>query len=151
MALRAAAARGARLLSLCSGAFVLAAAGLLEGRSATTHWHHAAALAARHPGLRVVPDVLYVDEGMVLTAAGSAAGLDLCLHRCGGTGARPWPTAWRGAWSCRRTGRAGRRSMWSGPCHGSAPAATASARCWTRCAPAWPSRGTSAGSPPPRR
>ncbi|MFC4168289.1 transcriptional regulator FtrA [Teichococcus aestuarii] len=80
VALRAAAARGARLLSLCSGAFVLAAAGLLEGRSATTHWHHAAALAARHPGLRVVPDVLYVDEGMVLTAAGSAAGLDLCLH-----------------------------------------------------------------------
>ncbi|MDJ0391513.1 transcriptional regulator FtrA [Roseomonas sp. E05] len=79
-ALRAAHARGARLLSLCSGAFVLAAAGLLEGRRATTHWRYAAALTARHPGLRFVPDVLYVDEGSVLTAAGSAAALDLCLH-----------------------------------------------------------------------
>ncbi|WP_270933546.1 transcriptional regulator FtrA [Falsiroseomonas oryzae] len=79
-ALRAAAARGARILSLCSGAFVLAAAGLLDGRRATTHWRHFEALAARHPGLTLVHDVLYVDEGQVLTAAGSAAGLDLCLH-----------------------------------------------------------------------
>lgn len=79
-ALRAAHAKGARILSLCSGAFVLAAAGLLEGRRATTHWRYFEALAARHPGLRLVPDVLYVDEGDVLTAAGSAAGLDLCLH-----------------------------------------------------------------------
>jgi AraC family transcriptional activator FtrA len=79
-ALRAAHAAGARILSLCSGAFVLAAAGLLEGRRATTHWRYAEALADRHPGLRFVPDVLYVDEGSVLTAAGSAAGLDLCLH-----------------------------------------------------------------------
>jgi AraC family transcriptional activator FtrA len=79
-ALRAAHAAGARILSLCSGAFVLAAAGLLEGRRATTHWRYAEALTARHPGLRFVPDVLYVDEGSVLTAAGSAAGLDLCLH-----------------------------------------------------------------------
>nr|WP_307140228.1 transcriptional regulator FtrA [Pseudoroseomonas cervicalis] len=79
-ALRSAHARGARLLSLCSGAFVLAAAGLLEGRRATTHWRYFPALAARHPGLTLVPDVLYVDEGSVLTAAGSAAGLDLCLH-----------------------------------------------------------------------
>lgn len=79
-ALRAAHAKGARILSLCSGAFVLAAAGLLEGRRATTHWRYFEALAAQHPGLRLVPDVLYVDEGDVLTAAGSAAGLDLCLH-----------------------------------------------------------------------
>jgi AraC family transcriptional activator FtrA len=79
-ALRAAHARGARVLSLCSGAFVLAAAGLLEGKRATTHWRYFDALAARYPGLTLVPDVLYVDEGGVLTAAGSAAGLDLCLH-----------------------------------------------------------------------
>ncbi|WP_237213812.1 transcriptional regulator FtrA [Falsiroseomonas oryziterrae] len=79
-ALRIAHARGARILSLCSGAFVLAAAGLLDGRRATTHWRYHAALAARHPRIRLVPDVLYVDEGSVLTAAGSAAGLDLMLH-----------------------------------------------------------------------
>ncbi len=79
-ALRAAAARGARLLSICSGIFVLAAAGLLEGCRATTHWRHAEALAARHPGIRFVADVLYVDEGQILTSAGSAAGIDLCLH-----------------------------------------------------------------------
>ncbi|MGU3360939.1 transcriptional regulator FtrA [Methylobacterium sp. M6A4_1b] len=79
-ALRGAAARGARILSICSGVFVLAAAGLLEGRRATTHWRHAAALAARHPGIRFTPDVLYVDEGAILTSAGSAAGIDLCLH-----------------------------------------------------------------------
>lgn len=79
-ALRAAHAGGARVLALCSGAFVLAAAGLLDGRRATTHWRYHARLAARHPGIRLVPDVLYVDEGSVLTAAGSAAGLDLMLH-----------------------------------------------------------------------
>ena len=79
-ALRSAHAGGARILSLCSGAFVLAAAGLLDGRRATTHWRYFDALAKRHPDLTLVPDVLYVDEGDVLTAAGSAAGLDLCLH-----------------------------------------------------------------------
>lgn len=79
-ALWAAHAAGARVLSLCSGAFVLAAAGLLQGKRATTHWRYFDALAARHPELTLVPDVLYVDEGSVLTAAGSAAGLDLCLH-----------------------------------------------------------------------
>ena len=79
-ALNDAHARGARVLSLCSGAFVLAAAGLLEGRDATTHWRYADQLVASYPGLRFVPDVLYVDAGSVLTAAGSAAGLDLCLH-----------------------------------------------------------------------
>jgi len=79
-ALRAAHRRGARILSVCSGAFVLAAAGLLAGRRATTHWMHAEALAARYPDIEVDPDVLYVDEGDVMTSAGTAAGIDLCLH-----------------------------------------------------------------------
>ena len=78
--LRRAHARGARLLSICSGAFVLAATGLLDGRRATTHWRYAEALHRRYPKVRVDPNVLYVDEGAILTSAGSAAGLDLCLH-----------------------------------------------------------------------
>ncbi|WP_405386328.1 helix-turn-helix domain-containing protein [Streptomyces sp. NBC_01102] len=73
-------ARGARLVSICSGAFALAATGLLEGRRAATHWRYARALAERHPGIEVDPDVLYVDNGDVLTSAGSAAGIDLCLY-----------------------------------------------------------------------
>jgi AraC family transcriptional regulator, transcriptional activator FtrA len=73
-------ARGARIVSVCSGAFALAAAGLLDGLEATTHWRYAALLAERFPAVRVDPDVLYVDRGRVLTSAGSAAGLDLCLH-----------------------------------------------------------------------
>ncbi len=79
-ALRAAHARGARLVSFCSGVFVLAAAGLLAGRRATTHWRYAAQLAAAYPDIRIEPDVLYVDEGEILTSAGSAAALDLSLH-----------------------------------------------------------------------
>lgn len=79
-ALREAHRRGARLLSICSGAFVLAATGLLNGKRATTHWRYAAALKQRYPLIAVDPDVLYVDEGQLLTSAGSAAGLDLCLH-----------------------------------------------------------------------
>jgi transcriptional regulator GlxA family with amidase domain len=79
-ALRTAHRRGARILSVCSGAFVLAAAGLLDGRRATTHWMHAEALAARYPQVEVDPDVLYVDNGDVMTSAGTAAGIDLCLH-----------------------------------------------------------------------
>ena len=83
-ALRAAAARGARVASICTGAFVLAAAGLLDGRRATTHWRYADLLAREFPAVAVDPDVLYVDEGDVLTSAGVAAGIDLCLHivRC---------------------------------------------------------------------
>ncbi|WP_433323314.1 GlxA family transcriptional regulator [Spirillospora sp. CA-294931] len=71
---------GARVASICTGAFVLAEAGLLDGRRATTHWRSAAAFAARFPAVRLDPDVLYVDEGQVLTSAGEAAGIDLCLH-----------------------------------------------------------------------
>jgi AraC family transcriptional activator FtrA len=79
-ALRAAHARGARIASICTGAFALAAAGLLDGRRATTHWKDAALLAERYPAICVDPRVLYVDEGDVLTSAGIAAGIDLCLH-----------------------------------------------------------------------
>ncbi|MCX5379711.1 GlxA family transcriptional regulator [Streptomyces sp. NBC_00091] len=79
-AVRAAHAAGARVASLCTGAFVLGAAGLLDGRRATTHWAHAAELSARHPRALVDPDVLYTDNGSVLTAAGKAAAVDLCLH-----------------------------------------------------------------------
>jgi AraC family transcriptional regulator, transcriptional activator FtrA len=79
-ALRNAHARGARIVSLCTGAFVLGAAGLLDGRRATTHWMYADRLRARHPATHVDPDVLYVIDGRVLTSAGTAAGLDLCLY-----------------------------------------------------------------------
>ncbi len=79
-ALRAAHARGARVLSLCTGAFVLGQAGLLDGRSCTTHWRHSADLARRFPAARVLPEVLYVDDDRVLTSAGTAAGLDACLY-----------------------------------------------------------------------
>jgi transcriptional regulator GlxA family with amidase domain len=79
-ALRRAHQRGARIASICTGAFALAAAGLLDGRRATTHWLDAAELARRFPAVRVDPDVLYVDEGRLLTSAGISAGLDLCLH-----------------------------------------------------------------------
>ena len=79
-ALRAAHRRGARIVGLCLGAFPVAEAGLLDGRGATTHWLAAAELARRHPRVRVDPEVLYVDEGDVLTSAGVAAGLDCCLH-----------------------------------------------------------------------
>jgi AraC family transcriptional activator FtrA len=79
-ALRTAHAKGARVMSICSGVFVLAAASLLAGRRATTHWRYVDRLRALHPDIDVQPDVLYVDEGDVLTSAGSAAGLDLGLH-----------------------------------------------------------------------
>ncbi|MEV0660437.1 GlxA family transcriptional regulator [Actinomadura luteofluorescens] len=79
-ALTAAAAGGTRIASICTGAFPLAATGLLDGLRATTHWSAAALLAAAHPEIEVDPDVLYVDNGRILTSAGAAAGLDLCLH-----------------------------------------------------------------------
>lgn len=79
-AVRTAHRAGARVASLCTGAFVLADAGLLDGRRATTHWAHTGALRDRYPAVRVDAGVLYVDEGDVLTSAGKAAGMDLCLH-----------------------------------------------------------------------
>jgi AraC family transcriptional activator FtrA len=78
--LRRAATRGARVMSICTGAFALGHAGLLDGRRATTHWADARKMAELFPEVEVDPDVLFVDEGQVLTSAGVAAGLDLCLH-----------------------------------------------------------------------
>jgi AraC family transcriptional regulator, transcriptional activator FtrA len=78
--LRAAHARGARLCSICSGVFVLAAAGLLNGQRATTHWRYTDRLAQRYPAITVLPGDLYVDCGQIITSAGSAAGLDMLLH-----------------------------------------------------------------------
>lgn len=79
-ALRRAHEEGARIIGLCTGAFVLAAAGLLDGRPATTHWMYAPTLAKRYPSVHVDPRELFVDDGDVLTSAGTAAGIDLCLH-----------------------------------------------------------------------
>ncbi|WP_433272449.1 helix-turn-helix domain-containing protein [Actinosynnema sp. CS-041913] len=79
-AVRAAAAAGARVVSLCTGSFVLAAAGLLDGRRAATHWMYAATMAMLHPRVQVDDTALYVDDGDVLTSAGRSAGIDLCLH-----------------------------------------------------------------------
>jgi transcriptional regulator GlxA family with amidase domain len=79
-ALRAAHVRGARLVSICTGAFALAAAGLLDGRPATTHWQESARLQRMYPRIDVRPDQLYVDDGEILTSAGVTAGIDLCLH-----------------------------------------------------------------------
>jgi transcriptional regulator GlxA family with amidase domain len=80
VALRSAYARGARIASICSGAFTVAQTGLLDGKRATTHWIAADYFRARFPAVHLDPDVLYVDEGQVLTSAGASAGLDLCLH-----------------------------------------------------------------------
>ncbi|RDZ29420.1 helix-turn-helix domain-containing protein [Lysobacter silvisoli] len=86
-ALRAAHARGAAIVGLCLGAYVLAEAGLLDGRRATTHWHWSEHFAARYPNVQLQWDVLYVDDGELTTSAGTAAGIDCCLHllrrRCG--------------------------------------------------------------------
>ncbi|BAM92857.1 putative helix-turn-helix, AraC-type transcriptional regulator [Bradyrhizobium oligotrophicum S58] len=79
-AISQAAARGARCVSICSGVFVLAAAGLLDGKRATTHWRHIPDLKRLYPDISVEEDTLYVDEGNVITSAGSAAGIDACLH-----------------------------------------------------------------------
>ncbi|WIB68101.1 DJ-1/PfpI family protein [Curtobacterium sp. MCBD17_035] len=79
-ALRGAHERGKRVAAISTGAFALAAAGLLDGRRATTHWHYTRVLQDRYPGVEVDEDVLFVDEGSVLTSAGAASGIDLCLH-----------------------------------------------------------------------
>ncbi|MHA6764319.1 helix-turn-helix domain-containing protein [Streptacidiphilus sp. PAMC 29251] len=79
-AVRAASARGATILSVCSGAFLLGAAGLLDGRRCTTHWRHAEEFARRFPAAKLDPDVLFVDDGDIVSSAGTAAGIDACLH-----------------------------------------------------------------------
>jgi len=79
-ALRKAADRGARVMSICTGASVLAAAGLLDGRPATTHWRYTERFRLLYPGVKLDPDVLFVDDGAILTSAGVGAGVDLCLH-----------------------------------------------------------------------
>ncbi|OMC45672.1 AraC family transcriptional regulator [Mycobacterium sp. IS-2888] len=79
-ALKSAHSRGARIASICSGAFTVAAAGILDGRRATTHWLAAELFSAAYPNVRLDADALYVDEGQILTSAGASAGLDLCLH-----------------------------------------------------------------------
>lgn len=79
-ALKVAGKRGCRIMTICAGSFVLAAAGLLAGRRATTHWHHHQAFAQAYRDIQVEPSVLYVDEGNILTSAGCASGLDACLH-----------------------------------------------------------------------
>jgi transcriptional regulator GlxA family with amidase domain len=79
-ALQAAVARGVRVVSMCSAAFILARAGLLAGRRATTHWFHADAFRAEFPDVELVPDVLYLEDGPIASSAGTAAGIDLCLH-----------------------------------------------------------------------
>ncbi|MBC3881965.1 transcriptional regulator FtrA [Undibacterium sp. LX40W] len=78
--IRAAYQRGARLCTICSGVFVLAAAGILDGKTVTTHWRYVDKLSQRYPQLTVNPDALYIDEGQIITSAGSAAGLDMLLH-----------------------------------------------------------------------
>jgi AraC family transcriptional regulator, transcriptional activator FtrA len=109
-AVRAAHEAGARVASLCTGAFVLAAAGLLDGKRATTHWAHTGALAARYPQVEVDPDVLYVDNGSVLTSAGKAARWTCACTSSASTTARRSPTPSPAASSCRRTGPAARPS-----------------------------------------
>ncbi|MEM9565700.1 MAG: transcriptional regulator FtrA [Actinomycetota bacterium] len=80
LALRVAAGRGVRLVSICSGVFLLVATGLLDGRRAATHWRYAERLRTANPNVSVDADVLYVDEGSIITSAGSAAGIDACMH-----------------------------------------------------------------------
>lgn len=97
-ALRAAHARGCQLLSICSGVFVLAASGLLDGRKATTHWRYTQALKTRFPAITVVEDVLYQDEGDILTSAGSPRGLICVCTWCAGITVWRQQTAWRVDW-----------------------------------------------------
>jgi AraC family transcriptional regulator, transcriptional activator FtrA len=109
-ALRRAHERGARIMSICSGAFALAAAGLLDGRRAATHWTYAELLQRRFPRVCVDPDVLYLDDGDVLTSAGNAAGLDLCVHLIRRDFGPSIANALAGAWSSHPTATAVRGS-----------------------------------------
>ena len=135
-ALRAAHRRGARIASLCSGAFTLADAGLLDGRRATTHWMYTDDFRRGSP-IDVDPGVLYVGDGQVWTSAGTAAAIDLCLHFVGWTTAPRWPTWSPGAWWSRPTATAARRS-------------TSRPRCAESCDER-PRRHARLGGGPPRR
>lgn len=120
---------GATVMSLCSGSFVLGAAGLLDGRACTTHWMHAAELARHYPAAIVNPHALYVDDGRIITSAGTAAGIDACLHlvrREWGTAAPPRS---RGGWSSPHSGTAVSSSSSRSPFRPARP------RAWLRC---WP-------------
>ena len=130
-ALVAAHARGVRIASICSGAFTLAATGLLDGKRATTHWAAAAHFRVRYPAVLLDPDVLYVDEGQVLTSAGASAGLDCVCTWSRGTTARRWPPMPPGWPSRPCIAAAARRSSSSGirlP-----PSTLPSAPNWTTC------------------
>jgi transcriptional regulator GlxA family with amidase domain len=123
-ALRTAYDRGARIASICTGAFILAAAGLLDGRTITTHWMHADELTRRWPAIRVEPNVLYTDDGQILTSAWTCACISSVMTTAPGS-----RTLSPGGSSCRRTGKAGRPSTSSSRCPRAAP--RASARRWT--------------------
>jgi transcriptional regulator GlxA family with amidase domain len=109
--LRRAAKEGARILGLDSGVFVLAAAGLLDGRPCTTHWLYAPTLARRYPRAQVLPRELCVDDGEIVTGAGAAAGIDACCTWCAATTAPKPPPAWPEGWSSRPAGAAARRRI----------------------------------------
>ena len=145
-AFRAAHARGAIIVSHCTGAFVLAAAGLLDGRRVTTHWKYAGELAARFPAVQVDPTVLYVDNGQVLTGAGTAAGVDTLLHLV----RREWGAAAANALAREMVVPAAPRRR-AGPVHrrpGRPPArTTCSAPSWSGPARTWPRTSASSRWP----
>lgn len=147
-ALRAAVDRGARVLSICTGSFLLGAAGLLDGRRSAAHWRNAAELARRFPLTRVESDVLYVDDDPVITSAGTAAGIDACLHLVRKVQGWRWRAGSPGGWWWPRTARAARRSTSTG--RWPMCSAPRSARCSAGCARSWSGTGRSSSSPPAR-
>lgn len=133
--LHAAVDRGATLLGVCTGAFLLAAAGLLDGRRATTHWHHAVRLGARFPDIVLEPDRLYVEDGPIVTSAGTAAGIDACLHLVRREPGALSPTASPAAWWCRHTATAGKPNTSPPPSPRKPATAATSHSCWPRFRP----------------
>jgi transcriptional regulator GlxA family with amidase domain len=125
--LRSTVDRGARVLSVCSAAFILGEAGLLDGRSCTTHWMYADRLARRFPAARVVPEVLFVDEDPVITSAGTGAGIDAALHLWRKEFGASIAATVADAWCCRPSGTVARRSSSVAPCRTTTP--SRSARC----------------------
>lgn len=137
--LKAAHASGALVVGLCLGAFVLAHAGLLCDKRATTHWAWAAHLARDFPRIEVDPKVLYVEAEQVLTSAGVAAGLDCCIHIVRRLYGRGLPTRWRANCSSRLIATAARLSSSASRCL-KAPATSVSASCSTGFGPIWANR-----------